>query len=89
MNFLITNDRIVYPLLDAATDGEAQRILEDLPGAPWVVGVPCPGDPALLRSSGRMTSCCITRSDPSGKWKNLFRQPRLVFQNPTQWGFIP
>ena len=30
VNFLITNDRIVYPLLDAATDGEAQRILEEI-----------------------------------------------------------
>ena len=40
VNFLITNDRIVYPLLDAATDGEAQRILEEIFPEHKVVGVP-------------------------------------------------
>ena len=62
VNFLITNDRIVYPLLDAATDGEAQRILEEIFPEHTVVGVPAR---EILLGGGNIH--CITQQIPSGK----------------------
>ena len=62
VNFLITNDRIVYPLLDAATDGEAQRILEEIFPEHKVVGVPAR---EILLGGGNIH--CITQQIPSGK----------------------
>ena len=62
VNFLITNDRIVYPLLDAATDGEAQRILEEIFPEHTVVGVPAR---EILLGGGNIH--CITQQIPSGQ----------------------
>ncbi|MGL4887220.1 MAG: agmatine deiminase family protein, partial [Aeromonas veronii] len=62
VNFLITNDRIVYPLLDAATDGEAQRILEEIFPDHTVIGVPAR---EILLGGGNIH--CITQQIPSGK----------------------
>ena len=62
VNFLITNDRIVYLLLDAATDGEAQRILEEIFPEHKVVGVPAC---EILLGGGNIH--CITQQIPSGK----------------------
>ncbi|MNT60131.1 Agmatine deiminase [compost metagenome] len=62
MNFLITNDRIVYPLLDVATDGQAQQILEEIFPQHQVVGVPAR---EILLGGGNIH--CITQQIPSGK----------------------
>ena len=62
VNFLITNGSIVYPLLDAATDGEAQRILEEIFPQHKVVGVPAR---EILLGGGNIH--CITQQIPSGQ----------------------
>jgi agmatine deiminase len=64
VNFLITNDRIVYPLLDTATDGEAQRILEAIFPDHAVIGVPAR---EILLGGGNIH--CITQQIPSGGHK--------------------
>ena len=53
---------IVYPLLDAATDGEAQRMLEEIFPEHKVVGVPAR---EILLGGGNIH--CITQQIPSGQ----------------------
>ncbi|WP_409421166.1 agmatine deiminase [Pseudaeromonas sp. ZJS20] len=62
VNFLITNDRIVYPLLDPKTDTLAQAKLEEIFPDHTVVGIP--GREILL---GGGNIHCITQQIPSGK----------------------
>ena len=62
VNFLITNDRIVYPLLDPATDDLAQAKLEEIFPDHTVVGVPAR---EILLGGGNIH--CITQQIPSGK----------------------
>lgn len=62
VNFLITNDRIVYPLLDPATDDLAQAKLEEIFPEHTVVGVPAR---EILLGGGNIH--CITQQIPSGK----------------------
>lgn len=59
VNFLITNDRIVYPLLDPATDGEAQTILQEIFPEHTIVGVPAR---EILLGGGNIH--CITQQIP-------------------------
>ncbi len=61
VNFLITNDRIVYPLLDPKTDGEAQAILQQIFPEHTVVGVPAR---EILLGGGNIH--CITQQIPKG-----------------------
>ena len=62
VNFLITNERIVYPLLDPATDDLAQAKLEEIFPDHTVVGVPAR---EILLGGGNIH--CITQQIPSGK----------------------
>ena len=55
-------DSPLYPLLDAATDGEAQRILEEIFPDHKVVGVPAR---EILLGGGNIH--CITQQIPSGQ----------------------
>ncbi|MGL5948951.1 MAG: agmatine deiminase [Aeromonas sp.] len=61
VNFLITNDRIVYPLLDSATDSQAQQILAQIFPAHTVIGVPAR---EVLLGGGNIH--CITQQIPRG-----------------------
>lgn len=60
VNFLITNDRIVYPLLDPRTDAQAQRVFEEIFPDHKVIGVP--GREILL---GGGCIHCITQQIPA------------------------
>ncbi|MCD8548606.1 MAG: agmatine deiminase [Aeromonadaceae bacterium] len=62
VNFLITNDRIVYPLLDPATDDLAQAKLEEIFPQHLVIGIPAR---EILLGGGNIH--CITQQIPSGK----------------------
>jgi hypothetical protein len=62
VNFLITNDRIIYPLLDPTTDGEAQRIFESIFPNHIVIGVLAR---EILLGGGNIH--CITQQIPYGK----------------------
>ncbi len=59
VNFLITNDRIVFPLLDPKTDDEAKSILQQIFPDHRVVGVPAR---EILLGGGNIH--CITQQIP-------------------------
>lgn len=62
VNFLITNDRIVFPLLDPATDDQAAATLAGIFPAHRIVGVPAR---EVLLGGGNIH--CITQQIPAGK----------------------
>jgi len=59
VNFLITNDRIVYPLLDPKTDDEAKAILQQIFPEHTIAGVPAR---EILLGGGNIH--CITQQIP-------------------------
>jgi agmatine deiminase len=61
-NFLITNNRIVFPLLDPATDGIAAQKLQEIFPEYDIVGVPAR---EILLGGGNIH--CITQQIPSGQ----------------------
>ncbi|WP_445778508.1 agmatine deiminase [Shewanella sp.] len=61
-NFLITNNRIVFPLLDPATDDIAAQKLQEIFPEYDIVGVPAR---EILLGGGNIH--CITQQIPSGK----------------------
>ncbi len=61
VNFLITNGRIVFPLLDPATDEQARQILAEVFPEHEVVGVPAR---EILLGGGNIH--CITQQIPAG-----------------------
>lgn len=60
VNFLITNHRLIFPLLDPNTDGEAQTILEAIFPELEVVGIPAR---EILLGGGNIH--CITQQIPA------------------------
>lgn len=60
VNFLITNNRLIYPLLDPNTDGEAQQILETIFPELEVVGIAAR---EILLGGGNIH--CITQQIPA------------------------
>ncbi len=62
VNFLITNNRIVFPLLDVATDDIAAQKLQEIFPEHEIVGVPAR---EILLGGGNIH--CITQQIPSGK----------------------
>lgn len=60
VNFLISNRRLVFPLLDERTDGEARRLLESIFPELEVVGVPAR---EILLGGGNIH--CITQQIPA------------------------
>ena len=61
VNFLITNGHIIFPLLDARTDDEAQRTLQGIFPDYRIVGVPAR---EVLLGGGNIH--CITQQIPAG-----------------------
>jgi agmatine deiminase len=62
VNFLITNNRIVFPLLDPATDDIAAQKLQEIFPEHEIVGVPAR---EILLGGGNIH--CITQQIPAGK----------------------
>ncbi|MCU7373020.1 agmatine deiminase family protein [Paucibacter sp. O1-1] len=62
VNFLITNQRIVFPLLDPATDDIAAQKLQDIFPEYEIVGVPAR---EILLGGGNIH--CITQQVPAGQ----------------------
>lgn len=62
VNFLITNHRIVFPLLDPATDDIAAQKLQEIFPEHEIVGVPAR---EILLGGGNIH--CITQQIPAGK----------------------
>lgn len=62
VNFLITNNRIVFPLLDTATDDIAAQKLQEIFPEHEIVGVPAR---EILLGGGNIH--CITQQIPAGK----------------------
>jgi agmatine deiminase len=60
VNFLISNRRLVFPLLDERTDGEARQLLETIFPELDVVGVPAR---EILLGGGNIH--CITQQIPA------------------------
>ena len=61
VNFLITNNRLIYPLLDPKTDSQAQQILEHIFPELEVVGIAAR---EILLGGGNIH--CITQQIPAG-----------------------
>ncbi|ART79439.1 agmatine deiminase [Oceanisphaera avium] len=62
VNFLITNNRLIYPLLDAKTDNNAHQLLEEIFPELEIIGLPAR---EILLGGGNIH--CITQQIPAAR----------------------